>query len=101
MVDGLFFPERSSLISAIWYASVDNKIVARGDLISLVLEEYHYLYAAELCSALSVIVGIDSILSRYPYISTTFETEIGSDCQLVIYSLWNTSPVIMLNTDLH
>ena len=87
MVDGSFFPERSSLILAIWYASVDNKIVAHGDFISLVLEEYCHLYAVELCGVLSIMVGIDSILSRYPHPSTVFETEIRSDCQLVIHSL--------------
>ena len=87
VVDGLFFPEWSSLISAVWYASVDYKIVARGDFISLVAEEYRYLYEAELCGALSVIKRIDFVLSHFPHPSKAFDLRIRSNCQLVLHSL--------------
>ena len=87
VVDGSFFPKWSSLISAVWYASINYKIVARGDFISLVEEEYCYLYAAELCRALSVMNGIDFVLSLFPYLSKAFYLKIGSDCQLVLHSL--------------
>ena len=101
MVNWSFFPEQLSLISAVWYTSVDSRIVARGDFISLVSEEYHHPYAAELCGALSIWKGIDHILSRYPHLSMAFAIKIGSNYQSVIYSLWNTSLVITLNTYLH
>ena len=76
-------------------------VVVRGDFVSLVSEEYYYPYMAELYGTLSIWKGIDHILSRYPYPSIAFATKIESNYQSVIHSLWNTSPVITLNTYLH
>ena len=87
VVDESFFPEWSSLILAVWYTSVDHKIVARGDFISSVAEEYYYPYAAELCRALSIMNGIDFILLSFLYLSKAFNLRIRSDYQLVLHSL--------------
>ena len=64
-------------------------------------EEYCYPYAAKLCGALSVMNGIDFILSCFPYPSKAFDLKIRSDYQSVLHSLWNTSLVIILNAHLH
>ena len=84
-----------------WHASVDKKIVARGDFISSVSEEYWHPYVAEICRLLSITISVDSILSRFSYPSIVFETKISSNCQSVIDSLWNTSPIITLNKYLY
>ena len=84
VIDRSFFPEYSHLISAVWYVLVAEKIVARGDFISSISEEYRHLHIAELCSTFSIIVFIDAILSRYPYLSIAFKIKIRSNCQLVI-----------------
>ena len=54
--------------------------MARADFITSVAEEYRYPFLAELCGALSILICIDSILSRYPYPSKAFTIQIGSDC---------------------
>ena len=100
VVDGSFCPKRFSFISAGWHASVDNKIVGRGDFIYPVSERHRHPHVAELRCVLSIMVGIYSVLSRYPYPSNTFEIEIKSDYQSLIHSIWNTLPVITLNTHL-
>ena len=101
VIDGLFFPEYSHLILAVWYALVEEKIVARGDFISSVSEEYRYLYAAELCGTLLIMIFTNAILSRYPHLSAALITKIGSDCQSVINLIWNTSLVITFNKHMY
>ena len=54
-----------------------------------------------LCGALSIMSGVDYILSRSPHPSQAFNLKIGSDCKSVIYSLWNASLVIALSAHLH
>ena len=80
---------------------MNSRIVARGDFASSVSEEYYHPYTAKLCGALSIYKEIDHILLKYPYLSMAFAIKIGSNCQSVIYSLWNTSSVITLNTYLY
>ena len=48
VINRSFFPEKSHLIAAIWYISVSGKVVARGDSISSIAEEYRHIYSAEL-----------------------------------------------------
>ena len=46
-------------------------------------------------------VSIDTILSLSPHLRVPLETSIRSDCQSIIDTLLNISPVIMLNKHLH
>ena len=59
-------------------------MVARADFISSVSEDYRYFYAAKLCSALSVIICIDSVLLRYPHPIKAFLIILGLDYSRII-----------------
>ena len=101
VVNGSFYPTKSYLISAAWFVTVDTKIIAQVSFISSVAEEYRYPFAAELYGVLSIIVCIDSILSRYPHFSTIIIIEIGSDCSNILDSLQISIPIISMNKHLH
>ena len=101
VVDQSFYPTKSYLISAAWFVTVDTKIIAWASFILSVAEEYRYSFTAELCTVLSIIVCIDSILSRYPHPTTAIIIEIGSDCSNILDSLRISIPIISMNKHLH
>ena len=96
VVNGSFYPTKSYLILAAWFALIGKKVVARADFITSVAEEYHHPFLVELYGALSILICINSILSRYPYPSKAFTIQIGSNCSGFLDTLWITSLVITI-----
>ena len=57
-----------------------ESLIAKGDFITTVVEEYHYPYSAEICRVLSFLVTVDYILSKYPYVLSTKTFGVSLDC---------------------
>ena len=101
VVNSSFYPTKSHLISAAWFASIGRQLVAKATFITSVVEEFQHPFSAELCGALSIMTCIDSILTRYPHPNIEFIVRIGSDCSSVLDTLWISSPVITMSKHLH
>ena len=65
LVDGSFFPERFSLISAHIIITVQNYKLEIADFISLVVLLYRYVYTAELCRTLAIYFIMEYIIIKY------------------------------------
>ena len=87
IVDRSFYPMKSHLISAVWFASIGKKVVARADFITLVVEEYCHPFSVELCRALLILICIDSILLRYLHPSKAFTIQISSNYSSILDTL--------------
>ena len=101
IVDNSFFPDNSKYILVSWYIVKDSVVIAKGDFITIVIEDYRHPYAAELCGVLSVFIILDYLLTKYSHIDSVKKIKIRSDCQAVINDLGNISPIIALTKHLH
>ena len=63
--------------------------IATGDFISTISPEYSNTFAAELYGALSILVAIDHVLSKYPSLLSAIIIKTGTNCQSVIDTIWN------------
>ena len=87
IADSSFYPFKSKYISVAWFISKDNIILANGEFITTVAEEYRHSFAAEICSMLSFLVIIDNILYKYLNTGGKVSIVVESDCQAVIDDL--------------
>ena len=76
-------------------------MIAKGNFITIVAEEYCHPYLAELCRVLSFLVSIDYILSKYSHVSSTKTFGISSNYQAVFNNLGRVKNIISLTTYLH
>ena len=79
----------------------EKSIIAKGNFITIVTEEYHHSYSVELYGVLSFLVAIDYALSKYSYISSTKTFGVGSDYQAVFNNLSRVRNIISLTTHLY
>ena len=101
MVDKSFYPSNSRYISAAWFMSESEEVIARGDFITMVAEEFRYSYAAEICRVLAYLKTINNILTKYSNVSRRLRLVMGSDYQAVINNLWNINPITLMSKHLH
>ena len=80
IVDGSFYTIKSKYILAVQFISEAEVIVAKGDFITIVAEEYRHPYAAKICSVLAYLKMIYNILFKYPNVSRKIKLGVGSDC---------------------
>ena len=99
VVDGSFYPERSTLVSAAWRCSLEEKLLVTGSFISSVALEYRHPYSAELCDCLSIIKFIDWIASKHKF--SGLKVSIGTECQSVINRLIYTPTVTSFSTSMY
>ena len=76
-------------------------MIAKGDFITTVVEEYWYSYSVEICRVLSFLVTVNYVLSKYIYVLSTKTFGIGLYCQVVFNNLGRARNIISLTTHLH
>ena len=101
IIDSSFYPTKSKYISAVWFASEGNTILASREFITTVAEEYRHPFMAKICGVLLFLVTIDYILYKYPNTGGKISILVESDCQGVIDNLWNHNPIIPISKYLH
>ena len=65
-----FYPDRSHLISSVWFALIKRKVSVFGDITPLVLLEYSHYFAAETYGVLAIMIAVHHILVKYNNSST-------------------------------
>ena len=96
IVDSSFYLSKSRYISVAWFTSEEEEIIANGDFMTTVAEEYRHPYAAKICSILSYLIMINNILFKYPNILKKVKIVVGSDYQIVIDNLWNSNLITLI-----
>ena len=76
LVDDLFFLSKSHLVLEALLPSLKNKVIAEGDFILAVIDDYRYLYAVKFSRVLAILVILDCILFKYLYNISVLSTTI-------------------------
>ena len=65
------------MISAVWFASIDRKVIIFGDFTSSVTIEHSHSFAAETHKVLAIMTTVDQLLIKLPNSSTSITIVVG------------------------
>ena len=99
IVDGSFFPEHPSFISAHWKFACDKKIIGAGGFVAKVQPHLQSAYAAEVCGGLGIATSVQHILESFHCVDK-IDFSIGTDCQSAIHRFSSDQRVVSFDTAL-
>ena len=81
-----FYPDKSHLILAAWFASINERVIVYYNFILSVLAKYIHLFIAEIYRVLLFMAAVDYILIKYPNSAIELSITISSNSLFWIYT---------------
>ena len=101
VIDGSFFLEKSSFVSAHCKFASNRSLHTEGHFLSTVVLEHRHTCSAELFRLFSLLIFADKVLSLYNVVVASRKIRIGTDFELAMHSVGIDRFAASLSNHLH